>query len=316
MTIVPAATKPYTPGALTIHTDPAQLTRVTTVLRKTGRVVALVPTMGALHSGHLELVRQAKLRGAVVVASIFVNPLQFGAGEDLDRYPRTMESDCRMLDELGVELVFAPTVAAMYPRGQRTTVHPGPAGDGLESAQRPGHFAGMLTVVAKLFGIVRPDVAYFGEKDYQQLVLVRQMARDLDLGVKVVGVPTVRESDGLALSSRNRYLDPEQREAATALSAALVAGAYAAAGGVDAILATARAVLAERPEIVVDYLEVRSPELGDPPSHGDGRLLVAARFGSTRLLDNVGVAIGTGFLHRDAAPAASTRPEDASCSAR
>jgi pantoate--beta-alanine ligase len=160
----------------------------------------------------------------------------------------------------------------------------------------------MLTVVAKLLTIAAPHAAFFGEKDYQQLVLVRQMVTDLNLGVDIVGVPTVRESDGLALSSRNVYLSAEQREAATALSAALVAGAHAAAGGPDAIIATAREVLAAHPEIDVDYLEVRGTDLGPPPEQGDGRLLVAARVGSTRLIDNVGVAVGTGFLARGTTP--------------
>nr|WP_206037769.1 pantoate--beta-alanine ligase [Rhodococcus sp. HNM0569] len=294
----------YVRGQLTVHHDPAVLTRVTKALRGAGRRVALVPTMGALHSGHLELVRQAKLDGSTVVVSIFVNPLQFGAGEDLDAYPRTLDADLELLRGEGVELVFAPTPAVMYPSGPRTTVHPGPLGEELEGASRPGHFAGMLTVVAKLLQIVAPDKAYFGEKDYQQLVLIQQMVTDLNVDVRIIGVPTVREHDGLALSSRNRYLDEAQRSAATTLSAALLAGAHAAAGGADAIVATAREVLAASPEIDVDYLEVRGADLGPAPERGDGRLLVAARVGATRLIDNVGVAVGTGFLERDASAAA------------
>lgn len=281
-----------------MHHEPEGLRKVTRALRSVGRTVALVPTMGALHSGHLELVQQAKLTGAVVVVSIFVNPLQFGPGEDLDAYPRTLDADLELLREAGVELVFAPSAAAMYPNGPRTTVHPGPLGAELEGAVRPGHFAGMLTVVAKLLQIVAPNSAYFGEKDYQQLALIRQMVTDLNFDVRILGVPTVREADGLALSSRNRYLSPEQREIATTLSAALVAGAHAAAGGPDAILAAARDVLASAPEIEVDYLEVRGADLGPAPERGDGRLLVAARLGTTRLIDNVGVAVGTGFLER------------------
>ncbi|NLV80045.1 MAG: pantoate--beta-alanine ligase [Rhodococcus sp.] len=292
----------YVRGELTVHHDPASLTKVTKALRGVGRTVALVPTMGALHSGHLELVRQAKLTGAVVVVSIFVNPLQFGAGEDLDAYPRTLDADLALLSEAGVELVFAPSVAAMYPNGQRTMIHPGPLGADLEGGSRPTHFAGMLTVVAKLLQIAAPNAAFFGEKDYQQLALIRQMVTDLNFDVRIVGVPTVRESDGLALSSRNRYLDPEQREIATVLSAALVAGAHAAAGGADAILSAARDVLASAPSIELDYLEVRGPDLGPAPERGDGRLLVAARVGTTRLIDNVGVAIGTGFLERATGP--------------
>ncbi|MCX6469788.1 MAG: pantoate--beta-alanine ligase [Corynebacteriales bacterium] len=298
----PASTtpgRPYVAGSLTVHRDPATLTQISRALRSTGKRVVLVPTMGALHAGHRELIRAAKAQGpTVVIVSIFVNPLQFGVGEDLDAYPRTFDADRAICEEMGVELLFAPTAADMYPNGPRTTVHPGPAGAELEAASRPTHFAGMLTVVAKLLAIAAPHAAYFGEKDYQQLVLVRQMVTDLNLDIAIVGVPTVREPDGLAMSSRNRYLTPAQRESATALSAALVAGAYAAAGGVEAILSTARGVLAERPDIDVDYLEVRGVDLGPPPDHGDGRLLVAARVGTTRLLDNVGVAVGTGFLNR------------------
>jgi pantoate--beta-alanine ligase len=260
--------------------------------------------MGALHAGHLELVRAAKRKGdAVVITSIFVNPLQFGAGEDLDAYPRTFDQDCELLAAAGVELVFAPKVSDMYPVGPRTTVHAGPLGAELEGASRPTHFAGMLTVVLKLLNIAAPMEAYFGEKDYQQLVLIRQMVTDLNLNVQIVGVPTVRESDGLAMSSRNRYLDPTQRELATTLSAALTAGAYAAAGGKEAILDTAQGVFALHPDIDVDYLELRGTNLDEPPARGDGRLLVAARIGTTRLIDNVGVAIGTGFVERGENPA-------------
>ncbi|WP_420751861.1 pantoate--beta-alanine ligase [Rhodococcus sp. O3] len=292
----------YVRGELTVHHEPAALTKVTKALRGVGRTVALVPTMGALHSGHLELVRQAKLTGAVVVVSIFVNPLQFGENEDLDAYPRTLDADLALLREAGVELAFVPTVSAMYPEGRRTMIHPGPLGAELEGGSRPTHFAGMLTVVAKLLQIVAPNTAYFGEKDYQQLALIRQMVADLNFDVRIVGVPTVREQDGLALSSRNRYLDETQRQTATVLSAALVAGAHAAAGGAEAVLTAAREVLASAPEIELDYLELRGVDLGEPPERGDGRLLVAARVGTTRLIDNVGVAIGTGFLERATGP--------------
>ncbi|MGK9272847.1 pantoate--beta-alanine ligase [Williamsia muralis] len=296
--------KPFTAGQLTVHRDPALLNKVSRALRSTGKRVVLVPTMGALHAGHLELVRAAKRKGdAVVIASIFVNPLQFAAGEDLDAYPRTFDEDCDLLRAAGVELVFAPKVSDMYPTGPRTTVHPGPLGGELEGASRPTHFAGMLTVVLKLLNIAAPMEAYFGEKDYQQLVLIRQMVTDLNLDVQIVGVPTVREADGLAMSSRNRYLDPAQRELATTLSAALIAGAYAAAGGERAILDAARGVFDLHPDVAVDYLELRGPNLEEPPARGDGRLLVAARIGSTRLIDNVGVAIGTGFVERGENPA-------------
>lgn len=300
----------YARGELTIHHDPASLREVTASLRTVGRQVVLVPTMGALHEGHLALVEAARRTpGAVVVVSIFVNPLQFGPGEDLDAYPRTLDEDVARLAEAGVELVFAPSAAAMYPDGPRTTIQPGPAGDILDGAARPGHFGGMLTVVNKLFNIIAPHQAFFGEKDYQQLVLIRQMVADLDLGVSVVGVPTVRESDGLALSSRNRYLSEEERELATSLNAALVAGTFAAKGGRHAVLDAARAVLAERPQISVDYLSLRAGDLGEPPEEGSGRLLVAARVGTTRLIDNVGVAIGTGFLAAAEATVAAQQAE-------
>jgi pantoate--beta-alanine ligase len=255
--------------------------------------VALVPTMGALHEGHRTLVRAAKQRAATVVVSVFVNPTQFGPGEDFDRYPRTWDADLAALAEEGADVVFHPGVDDVYaPGGLGVTVHPGPLGDVLEGAVRPGHFAGVLTVVAKLFGVVRPDVALFGEKDYQQLTLLRAMARELALGVEVVGVPTVREHDGLALSSRNRYLSPDQRATAVALSRALRTGAEAGPRGAEAVLAAARAVLATEPELVPDYLELTDPDLGPAPSAGPARLLVAARAGTTRLLDNVAVQLG------------------------
>ncbi len=283
----------FAPGELTVHEEPAELGRVTRALRATGRPVVLVATMGALHAGHRELIRTARrTSGAVTVVSIFVNPLQFGAGEDLDRYPRQLEADLEQCRAEGVELVLTPGPEAMYPPGADTTVHAGPLGDELEGASRPGHFDGVLTVVAKLFGIIHPDRALFGEKDYQQLVLIHRMARDLFLDVEVVGVPTVRSSDGLAMSSRNAYLDPEQRRAAVALSAALVAGSYAGERGPEAVLAAAREVLDVEPGLVIDYLTLRGRDLGPAPEAGEGRLLAAARAGTTRLIDNVGVALG------------------------
>jgi pantoate--beta-alanine ligase len=286
--------KPYTAGQLTVHGEPARLTELSGTLRAAGRKVALVPTMGALHDGHLELVRHARRApGATVVAvSIFVNPLQFGPSEDLDRYPRTLEADLDKCRAAGVELVFTPTATAMYGENAQVTVHPGPLGDELDGAVRPGHFAGVLTVVTKLFGIVRPQLAYFGEKDYQQLVLVRRMSRELNLGVDVIGVPTVREPDGLALSSRNVYLSPEERQRAVTLSAALSAGKHAAVGGGDAVLEAAEKVLATEPDIAVDYLALRDPELGPAPEHGQARLLIAARLGKTRLIDNMALNLG------------------------
>ncbi len=283
----------FVPGQLTVHDDPRALHAVTRALKGAGRRVALVPTMGALHDGHRELIRHARLApGATVTAvSIFVNPLQFGAGEDLERYPRPLEADLEVLRSEGVELAFTPGVATMYPDGAQTRVHPGPLGDELEGAVRPGHFAGVLTVVAKLFGIVAPDLAYFGEKDYQQLVLVRRMARDLDLPLSVVGVPTVREPDGLALSSRNAYLSPADRARATVLHRALTAGAGVSARGPQAVLDAARAVLAEEAALDVDYLELRDADLRPDPVAGRARLLVAGRLGTTRLIDNTAVQL-------------------------
>jgi pantoate--beta-alanine ligase len=256
--------------------------------------VVLVPTMGALHEGHRTLVRAARALGGSVVVSVFVNPTQFAPGEDFDRYPRTWDADLAARAEEGADLVFHPPVDEVYPPGAAgVTVQPGPLGDVLEGAVRPGHFTGVLTVVAKLLGLVRPDVAVFGEKDYQQLTLVRAMTRELALGVEVVGVPTVREDDGMALSSRNRYLSAEQRTAAAAISAALRAGAAAGPDGPDAVLAAARTVLATAPALVPDYLELTDPDLGPAPGAGPARLLVAARAGSTRLIDNTAVELGS-----------------------
>jgi pantoate--beta-alanine ligase len=288
-------TKPrgFTAGQLTVHADPRALHSVTRTLKGAGRRVVLVPTMGALHEGHRELIRHARLAkgSSVTVVSIFVNPLQFGAGEDLERYPRPLEADLEVCRSEGVELVFTPGVEDMYPAGADTTVTPGALGDELEGAVRPGHFAGVLTVVSKLFHVVAPDVAYFGEKDYQQLVLVQKMARDLDFPLDVVGVPTVREDDGLALSSRNAYLSATDRPRAAALRRALVAGASVSAHGPQAVLDAARAVLALEPALELDYLELRDPDLRPDVQQGKARLLVAARLGTTRLIDNITIQL-------------------------
>ncbi|HWO58641.1 MAG TPA: pantoate--beta-alanine ligase [Umezawaea sp.] len=285
----------YSPTGVTVHHDPARLARVTRTLRAAGRNIALVPTMGALHEGHRKLIREAQvMQNTVVVVSIFVNPLQFGPNEDLDRYPRALESDVDICGEERVGIVFAPSVEDMYPLGTNVTVSPGALGEELEGATRPGHFDGVLTVVSKLFNIVGPTYAVFGEKDYQQLTLVHRMARELNFPLDVVGVPTVREHDGLALSSRNRFLDADERQAAVALSAALVAGAHVSAQGAEAVLSTARATLAAVPEVELDYLELRAPDLGPAPEHGDARLLVAAKVGKTRLIDNAAVLLGDG----------------------
>ncbi|MBO0884938.1 MAG: pantoate--beta-alanine ligase [Mycobacterium sp.] len=276
----------------TVYREPAALTTAVRDLRAAGRRVGLVPTMGALHDGHLSLVRRLRHTTDAVVASVFVNPLQFGPGEDLDSYPRTWDSDVALLRETGVTAVFAPSVADMYPEGQRTTVQPGPLGAELEGASRPGHFAGMLTVVAKLLQICQPDRACFGEKDYQQLVLIRQLVRDLNFPVQIVGGEIVRDPDGVASSSRNRYLTPAQRTTARALYSALTAGARAGRGGAEKVLAAARETLANTAGLEVDYVALRTPDLLAKPSWGPARLLVAARIGNTRLIDNIAVSLG------------------------
>ena len=244
---------------------------------------ALVPTMGALHAGHAALMERARAEvgpSAPLVASIFVNPMQFAPGEDLDRYPRTFEADLEVCAAQGVDVVFAPSVDEVYPGGDpQVTVDPGPLATVLEGRTRPTHFHGVLTVVAKMFGLVRPDVAVFGEKDYQQLALIRRMVADLCMQVHVVGAETVRESDGLALSSRNRYLDADQRWRATALSRTLFAARDAAKHGSKAALDAARHQLRHARGVDLEYLELTAPDLGPAPEHGPARLLIAARVG-------------------------------------
>jgi pantoate--beta-alanine ligase len=273
----------------------AELEDALAPVRAAGGRVALVPTMGALHVGHASLLRNA--RGLVdaddaVVASIFVNPLQFGPGEDLDRYPRSFDADLAVCAEQGVDVVFAPSVEEVYPGGEPVvTLDPGSLGAVLEGASRPTHFRGVLTVVAKLFGLVRPDVAVFGQKDYQQLVLVRRMVADLCMGIEVVGVETVREDGGLALSSRNRYLSADERVLASMLSTALRAGTAAGSAGPDAVRRAALEVLETADGVDLDYLALTDPDLGAPPAGGPARLLVAARVGATRLIDNVALTL-------------------------
>jgi pantoate--beta-alanine ligase len=254
--------------------------------------VGLVLTMGALHAGHLALMQRARVTCASVVATVFVNPLQFGPTEDLAAYPRTLERDVEACASMGVDVVWAPSVEDVYPDGSaQVRIDPGALGAELEGAARPTHFAGMLTVVAKFLGLIRPGAAFFGEKDYQQLVLITRMASDLELGVAIVGVPTVREPDGLALSSRNVFLSTQDRQRALVLSRALLAGQAASPGGPDAVLTAACTVLASEPEVRADYLELRGSDLGPAPKRGPARLLVAARVGSTRLIDNVAVSL-------------------------
>jgi pantoate--beta-alanine ligase len=254
--------------------------------------VGLVPTMGALHAGHAALLHAARAECRTVITTNFVNPMQFGPSEDLARYPRTLDADLALCEQAGVDVVWAPAVDDVYPHGStQVSVDPGPLGELLEGEVRKGHFAGVLTVVAKFLNLVRPDRAYFGEKDYQQLTLIRLMAEDLDVGTAIVGVPTVREPDGLALSSRNVYLSADERKRALALSRALFAGQANAAGGALAVITMATGVLAAEPGLAVDYLELRGADLSEMPEHGPARLLVAARVGTTRLIDNVGVTL-------------------------
>jgi len=263
--------------------------------------LVLVPTMGALHQGHralLRLAREISAPNGCVVVSVFVNPLQFGAGEDFGRYPRSLQRDLAVCAEEGAAVVFAPSREEVYPEEPPVTVDPGPVGRLLEGSSRPGFFAGVLTVVLKLFQIAAPDVAVFGQKDAQQLVLVRRMTADLDLGVEIAAVPIVRDPDGLAVSSRNAYLSPDERSTALALSRALEAGTGGAAAGPAGVLAAAGAVLdkaaADDPPLALDYLALVDPvtftAVGDGHD-GPALLLVAARAGATRLIDNAQVVL-------------------------
>jgi pantoate--beta-alanine ligase len=270
-----------------------ELRRAVADLRGDGERIALVPTMGALHAGHMALVDAARVTGAKVVASIFVNPKQFGPNEDLSRYPRPAEADKALLIAHGCDLLWMPGVDEMYPPGFATNVSVSGVSDGLDGAARPGHFDGVATVVAKLFNQVRPDAAYFGEKDFQQLAVIRRMVMDLDVGLEIVGVPTVREADGLALSSRNIYLSPDERARAVALPRALAAakraieaGEAGEAGAIDAAMTSLAGA-----GFVTDYVSlVDAGTLGEPQLGKSRRLLAAARLGTTRLIDNLDVA--------------------------
>jgi len=269
--------------------------------RRAGRTVGLVPTMGALHEGHASLVERAAAECDVVAVTVFVNPLQFGAGEDLDAYPRTLDADVKLAEQAGASIVFAPTVAEMYGAGTWTTVSVAGEMTGvLEGASRPGHFDGVATVVAKLFAMAGRCRAYFGEKDFQQLAVVRRMAADLSFPVEVVACPTVRADDGLALSSRNAYLGADERAAAPVLRRALLAGVDAALAGADPEPVMA-AVLATEPLVQPDYaVVVDAATLQRPaPLAGDLRLLVAARLPSARLIDNEGVTVADGMHRKD-----------------
>ena len=282
----PSAVRPQ------VITAPAEMTRWSAAARQRGERIAFVPTMGALHAGHVALLEEGRRRGDKLVLSIFVNPTQFGPQEDLARYPRDLPGDLALAAGAGVDAAFVPTAADMYPPGFQSFIEVRELQKGLCGQTRPDHFVGVATVVAKLFNIVRPDVTIFGEKDFQQLAVVRRMVRDLDLGVEVVGLPTVREADGLAMSSRNRYLSPEERQRATALNRALSAAAQAVSDGerrAPVLLNLARAVLAPAVDRI-DYLELRDSESLTPLELvADDRsavMLTAVFIGATRLIDN------------------------------
>ncbi|PNG27335.1 pantoate--beta-alanine ligase [Methylocella silvestris] len=274
--------------------DVDALRRAVAGWRADGEIIALTPTMGALHAGHVSLVEMAKRHASRVVMSIFVNPTQFAAGEDFGAYPRSFEADVAAFGAAGGDIVFAPAVEAMYGAGFATAIHvAGPALVGLEDRTRPTHFSGVATVVAKLLNQCRPDIAVFGEKDYQQLKVIARLARDLDLDVKILAAPTLREKDGLALSSRNVYLAPAERAAAPALYGALVACAAAIRAGVglDVALEDARRAVAKA-GFIIDYVEARNAETLEPlrgVTDDPIRLLAAARLGKTRLIDNIAV---------------------------
>jgi pantoate--beta-alanine ligase len=265
------------------------------------RPTAVVMTMGALHDGHAELVRAARRRlgaeGRIIVTD-FVNPTQFAPGEDFDRYPRTLDHDMKVCAEAGADIVFAPGVEDVYGSndlgspGSRVQIEPGPLGDDLEGASRPGHFRGVLTVVATLMHLTSPDLAFFGEKDYQQLTLIAQMVRDLRFPIEVVPVETVREADGLAMSSRNRYLSDSERASAALIPAALRAVVAAGPEGEGAALEAGLAVISADPSTQLDYLVIRGLDLSPAPQVGPARALIAARVGSTRLLDNMAMELG------------------------
>jgi len=283
-------------AAVQIIREIAPLREALGLLRAGDGTIAFVPTMGALHAGHLALVAEARRRASHVVASIFVNPTQFGANEDLSTYPRREAGDAALLDQEGCAILWAPGTELMYPDGLETPVKASALGEVLDGAARPGHFDGVATVVARLFDQVRPDIAVFGEKDYQQLCIIRRMVQDLELGIEIVGVPTQRDADGLALSSRNAYLSAEERLAARALPRALAEAAQAIAEGGDIpdVLERARDRLAAAGFDPIDYVDLRDAQTLAPMATLDrpARLLAAARIGRTRLIDNLPVAPG------------------------
>ena len=280
-------------STLVVARDVESLHRRVKAWRRDNLSVALVPTMGALHKGHITLMERAKKMADRVVATIFVNPKQFGPREDFAAYPRQENTDFEMLNAAGVHLLFAPDVTAMYPPGFATTVEVTGISDVLDGLARPGHFNGVATVVSKLLLQTLPDIALFGEKDYQQLAVIRRLVADLNIPVDIIGVPTVRDADGLAMSSRNAYLTPEERAIAPALYAAITSAAQAIAGGADIAktLSDAQAVLVRKGFGKIDYVEARHAETLAPLTSKDepGRILAAAHLGRARLIDNVGI---------------------------
>jgi len=274
-----------------VHTI-AEIREFVRQARLAGRTVGLVPTMGYLHEGHLELMRRARERCGIVVASVFVNPTQFGPNEDLARYPRDLERDARLAAEVGVDVIFNPPVEEMYPPGYCTYVDVERITENMCGASRPGHFRGVATVVTKLFNIVRPDAAFFGQKDAQQALVIRRMAADLNMDLEIVTVPTVREPDGLAMSSRNVYLDPEQRRAALDLAGSLDRAVEAVRAGERDVLQIRRLVeelIRAEPLARIDYVEIYSYPGLEPVERlqGQALLALAVKFGQTRLIDNV-----------------------------
>ena len=279
-----------------IITGAESLAAVVSNARQHGKSVSFVPTMGALHDGHLSLVTIAHEQSDFVVVSIFVNPLQFGANEDFEEYPRTLQDDAEKLSAANVDVLFAPDVEDVYPHGDQITQHAGPVGETFEGKIRPGHFDGMLTVVARLFDLVRPDISVFGNKDAQQLFLIRQMVENSNHrwnALQLVGAPIIREEDGLAMSSRNRYLSETERESAQKISRALRA-AEATQGDAEARLTAAEQVMATAPAVRLDYVALINPATFEPIEAGFvGRalLIIAAQVGGTRLIDNLSISI-------------------------
>lgn len=273
-----------------IH-DVQEMQQAVLGFKRQGKQITFVPTMGFLHEGHASLMREGRRCGDILVLSIFVNPTQFGPNEDLDRYPRNLAGDCALAESCGVDVVFAPTATGMYPSGFQTTVSLGPLTEPLCGARRPGHFNGVAVVVTKLFGIVQPDLAFFGKKDFQQLAIIRQMSQDLNLPVEIVGMPIVREPDGLAMSSRNSYLSPEERLQALCLYQAILRVRELFTTGETAaerLLAEARHQIETVPTAVIDYLELRDSVTLEPVhlAAPDTLLALAVKIGATRLIDN------------------------------